>query len=264
MPALAKVFVCLCTLLWLASACGEGAKLHNHLPEPDANDPELDTPPPDATDLHQDAELLDIETRDALDATDDGDAVDLADAETLDTVPDTDPLDASDLTDVDPDPCPGECRVQTLTATFGAVTEPFERAIFGLTAPTQAEQPWELYVEAMHGGFSGCPRSSSPLPDRILILSGITLPTDLTPQTKSDGVAAVLLDSLGTLAPAMQFTHASAVVVTPVAWAVCTECFGQPAPSDPEAFIAFSVEATFPTGRIAGHLYGRHCDIMNE
>jgi hypothetical protein len=58
-----------------------------------------------------------------------------------------------------PATCDATCAKQTLTAVFGTVTEGFERAIYGID--TTGAQP-TLYIEALSGGFSGCPKQDSP------------------------------------------------------------------------------------------------------
>jgi hypothetical protein len=182
---------------------------------------------------------------------------DLARAEaTLDHSPELKPLDA--LTDSAG--CSGSCAQQSLVATFGAAVEPFERSVYGLDQDAKGKAG--IYLEAMHGGFSGCPEQSSPTPDRTLILSGLPLPTVGATVSKSDGLVVTLLDYKGTLLQGEPLSKATASKVTFTAAEVCVSCVGQTPPSHPAGFVALELEATFDEGTVKGHLYARHCDSL--
>lgn len=163
-----------------------------------------------------------------------------------------------------PDTCEGDCAVQTLEADFNGTTRPFERAVYGLSAPSQTGSgEWEIYIEALHGGFMGCPNEASPTPERTLILSGLVIPTGDRELSEADGLRATLLDFEGALEPDEPFVRATAVTITPAALDVCTECVGQAPPSDEDGFVAFDLSATFPDGTISGRVYAVHCDSMD-
>lgn len=137
---------------------------------------------------------------------------------------------------------------QSLSAKFG-VTEPFERSAFGLTSPGKSlSKTWELHVEAVHGGGPGCPTMTSATPDRSLVIAN--LPKDFTTtRTFADGVRATLLDFKGTLTKE-PILRATAVTATPG--------------SVSDTAVSFELDATFPGGTIAGHVYATHCDSMDD
>ena len=160
-----------------------------------------------------------------------------------------------------PKSCSGTCATQTLTVTFGSTTVPIERAVYGVDKDAQG-QPG-VYIEALHGGFTGCPQQSSPTTDRTLIISGLPLPLDTTAITKTDGLVVSLLDYKGDLLPTKPVTKATAASVTFVAADVCPGCVGKPAPSHPGGFVALDLSATFPEGTVSGRLYAVHCDSLD-
>jgi hypothetical protein len=143
-----------------------------------------------------------------------------------------------------PATCEGACAMQSLQVRFGSTTLPIERAVYGLGAGNV------LHLEALHGGFAGCPEMSSPTPARTLVLAGLRWPADATPRTAADGLAATLLDYEGTLLPGAPLSRASALTVTPVA-------------ASPGAFIALELAATFPEGTVSGHVYAVHCASLD-
>jgi len=160
-----------------------------------------------------------------------------------------------------PKTCSGACAKQTLTVTFGSVTVPIERAVYGVDKDAQGKPG--VYIEALHGGFTGCPQQSSPTTDRTLILSGLPLPVDSTPITQTDGLVVSLFDYKGDLLPSKPLTKATAASVTFVAGDVCPTCVGQPAPSHPGGFVALDLSATFAEGTVSGRLYAVHCDSLD-
>lgn len=169
-----------------------------------------------------------------------------------------------DMTKADTSPvdmttsCDEACQEQTLAASFGGEPFPFERAVFGLTPPDQAESgTWELYIEALSGGFEGCPKEDSPTPKRSLILSGLTLPNSDTPQQTSGTLFDYEGDLLSGDAP---FLRASSVTLTPRAWDICTDCYNTPSPS---GFLSLDVDATFEGGTVSGTLYATPCTSLD-
>lgn len=160
-----------------------------------------------------------------------------------------------------PKSCSGSCAKQTLTVTFGSTTVPIERAVYGVDKDAQGKPG--IYIEALHGGFTGCPQQSSPTTDRTLIISGLPLPLDTTAITKTDGLVVSLLDYKGDLLPSKPVTKATAASVTFVAADVCPGCVGKPAPSHPGGFVALDLSATFPEGTVSGRLYAVHCDSLD-
>lgn len=166
-----------------------------------------------------------------------------------------------------PSSCEGACAMQDLTATYGATTEPFERAVYGLSAPeTTASGEWEIYIEALDGGFDGCPQQDSPTPARTMIITNLTIPMEAGMMlTKAEhGISTTLLDFDGSLFTEEQvFERADSVELVPQAGNLCVECVGMAMPSHMEGFIAFDLSATFPSGTASGHIYAVHCDSLD-
>jgi hypothetical protein len=156
--------------------------------------------------------------------------------------------------------CGGICAQQNLKASFGSATVPFERAIYGLEKNAQGK--WSIYIEALHGGFSGCPQQNSPSPDRTLIITGIPLPTGPTTLTHTQGLSVTLLDFEGSLI-SLPVAKATSIQVSVVAANVCTACVGQAPPADIDGFVALDLQATFAEGTVSGHLYAEHCDSLD-
>lgn len=160
-----------------------------------------------------------------------------------------------------PTSCEGACRDVGATIDIGGQQGGFQRAFYGLTAPTVSSSgEWRLHIEVLSGGEDACPSESSPAPDWNLILGSVPLPVDTAGLT---GLGGSFLDFDGRFLGAVPVSSAQAVTVTPVAANVCTECVGQGAPSHPAGFVAFVVEATFESGTISGHVFATHCDSLD-
>jgi hypothetical protein len=159
-----------------------------------------------------------------------------------------------------PDRCGSPCAEQTLSATFGGTSEPFERAVYGVETGADAG----LYLEALHGGFSGCPSDSSPTPQRTLVVSGLTLPVDNRPINSAQGLAVTLLDFAGTLLPSRPVAGATSATAVFRAARLCADCVGQPAPADPDGFVALDLEASFDGGTVTGRIFATHCDSLDR
>lgn len=217
-------------------------------------------------------------------------SMDMPDADTLsdqDTVPadqgvDADmgePLDLAeepDLSDMngagDMRPtCERECATHALTIEFGANTRSLGRAMYGLSSPEQSVngEEWEIYVESLEGGYSGCTQELSPSPDYTFILSGLPILMGGEVLSKeTDQINAILFDYEGDLVPDPPFrTVATEVRVTARTTSVCTDCVGMMAGdmdnSDPNGFVSLEVEAIFPEGSVKGMLYAEHCDSLD-
>ncbi|MDQ3368598.1 MAG: hypothetical protein M3680_24480 [Myxococcota bacterium] len=149
--------------------------------------------------------------------------------------------------------CTGACTMTQLTATFGSVTRTLDRAVYGIT-----QQPLSIRVEAHRGGMAGCPTASSPTPDYTLILARVPAPpaTGTTPGNLLGFKGDLLNGALG--------AAATMVTSTVVASEICPTCFGMPAPSDPDGFIALDLALTFNGGTVTGHLYATHCDSLDS
>ena len=154
-----------------------------------------------------------------------------------------------------PATCEGACRTLTLTARFGTVTAPFERAFYGLTRSATGTT---VYLEATSGGDDACPSATSPVPDHLFRLDGFPVPAT----TMTIGADGGLADFLGDLLPSRPTALAASTTVTPVATDICVGCAGVPA----DGFIALDVQSTFAgdaPGVIAGHVFATHCDSLD-
>lgn len=145
--------------------------------------------------------------------------------------------------------CEGACKTTAATAKFRA-TRPFERAQFGVEGDGGAPR---YYVEAHAGGDPACPTNTAPSPDFTLILSGIPKAAAGTVITEAAGVTASLVDIKGELLATPKPEKATSVSVT----------LGAQDPAASPQWIAFDVEAKFPTGTVSGHFYGTRCTIFD-
>lgn len=154
--------------------------------------------------------------------------------------------DASDGS-TDAEPCTGPCATVDLTATFGAVTETFDRVQFGFTNSGGARA---LYLEAHGGGSPDCPSMTSPSPDRTVVMNGLPL---LAEEPFTD-FTANLLDFEGTLSALPISASTSATYIT-----LATSL----TPLD-GAFVAFELTATYEGGSIRGHGYATYCESLSD
>ena len=166
--------------------------------------------------------------------------------------------------------CDEACALQRLEIALNGQTRALSRAVYGLTAPSSSSQGggWEIYLEAYEGGDQGCPSDESATPRYTMIVSGLPIPQDLEPINKlsEPSLNAVLFDFDGDLIEGTSlWTRATNVTVSARALSVCTECVGQPAPSDQEGFVALTLTAQLEGGGlIEGELYASHCDSLDE
>lgn len=158
--------------------------------------------------------------------------------------------------------CDDACRGFTLAASFAGRTRAFDRVQFGLTAPAKSRGGgWELYLEAHRGGDAACPTASSASPAMTLVLSGLELPTDATPRTEADGLAATLFDFSGDLGLA-PLVRATRVRVVPRA--LQAGLAGADAGVAGERVFAFDLEATFAGGTVAGAAFALPCATFDD
>ena len=170
--------------------------------------------------------------------------------------------DSAPKNDSAPTSCTGTCTTQTVKVVFGSVTEPIEHSAYGVDKDAQGKSG--IYIEAWHGGFTGCPTQQSPTTERTLIISGLPLPSPGKIFTKAQGLVVSLFDFKGTLLKGQPLSKATDAKVTFVAASVCPSCVGNPAPADPKGFVALDITATFAEGTISGHVYATHCDTFDR
>jgi hypothetical protein len=155
--------------------------------------------------------------------------------------------------------CTGDCTLD-LTMDFGAVGK-LDEAYYGLIAPSQSYSgDWEIAFRAQRSDVDGCP-SAEQLPLQILSLSNLPATQPTSTLTKGDLEVAGFYDSIGEFStnPALEATE---VTITPKDWSVCTTCGS--VDNDPNGYVAFDLEMTFPTGTISGSVYATHCASMNQ
>jgi len=258
---MATSLVLLLALTTLVSGCDDGEATAE-----DTFGSETDTRNLDG--LTSDAPSSDLS--DTLDVPSDGRSDDADTAIGLDQrdAPDTSMgiVDTRDAVEADATACAGACRVVTLEATFDGDVFPFDRAFYGLTAPSQSTSgEWEVHLEAHAGGSSECPTEASPTPDRTVVLSGLTVVDVEAPSSGplDSGLSASLLDFEGSVLGGEPVASATFVEVTAQSGDVCTGCVGQPAPSDPDGFVALDLHAELDAGTISGHVFAAHCDSMD-
>lgn len=146
--------------------------------------------------------------------------------------------------------CDGACKTTSLTVTIGAKSGPLDRAQFGFNT-TDGAVP-TVQVEAHFGGDPACPSQTSPTPDRTVVFANVPLAKGLA--TEASGLKATLLDFKGDLTTE-PLVRATAVKLTVVDFASAPKA---------SSYVAFDVEATFPTGSVKGHAYATHCDSMDD
>lgn len=172
---------------------------------------------------------------------------------------------ASDTPEGLPSTCKGPCSQQNLSVDIGGSTGTLGRAVYGLTAPHFTESgDWEVYIEAIEGGFDGCPAQDSPTPDWTLILSG--LPTSLDEVTLTgadDGLSATFLDYDGRFLGQEPFSRATKISAAPTAANLDTELVATGS-VDEDGVIALEVDVRFDGGSVAGHLVAHHCASMDQ
>lgn len=134
-------------------------------------------------------------------------------------------------------------QTTALQMTLGSRSAGFDRAQHGLDGETT------LYIEAHFGGDPACPDSSSPTPDRTLIVANLPRVPDGGTLTSADGVRVTLLDFSGALttAPLLRATtvRASPVEVKPGDW------------------VSWSLEASFDGGSLNGVFVAPYCASLD-
>lgn len=148
--------------------------------------------------------------------------------------------------------CEAACKTTDAKAAFLS-TQPFDRAQFGVET-TDGGSP-QYYVEAFGGGDPQCPGPSTPDPKRVFIVTKVPRGSSKQVFTKAaDGITGALVDLEGNLLATPKPESATAMTLTLVAV--------DPAASS--SWIAFDVDATFPTGTIKGHFYATRCAIFDQ
>lgn len=145
--------------------------------------------------------------------------------------------------------CDEACRKTALSATFGGSSRPLDRAQFGLD---EVDAGPSFHVEAHQGGIPECPTENSPSPDRTIVFVGVPRGGAGSVATTADGVRATYLDFKGDHITE-PLVRATAVTVTVVARDA----------SEPPAWVAFDVSATFENGSVRGHVYATFCQSLS-
>ncbi len=162
----------------------------------------------------------------------------------------TDTRDGASSIDAAPPPaCEGACKTTDAKAAF-MTTQPFDRAQFGLEGEAGAPR---YYVEAYAGGDPACPTKDSVSPERTFIVSNLPRGSAGQAFTKADGVTGALLDFKGNLLSSPKPESATSITVT----------LGPADAAADAQWVAFDVDATFPSGTIKGHFYATRCTTLD-
>lgn len=77
-----------------------------------------------------------------------------------------------------------------------------------------------------------------------------------------------LLDLAGEILGDQLFANATSLSMTVSASSLCQDCAGMPAPSDPDGFVAFELDAEWsdldPPLTASGYVHATHCDSLDE
>ncbi len=152
-----------------------------------------------------------------------------------------------------PTTCDGACKATAVTAKFGAKTGKITRAYVGYTAPANGA-PVALYVDFDTQADKGCPTDTNSAGGLKKFTIDLPLPL-ASSYTKANPDATFGFfdtDSADPWLTAKPIEAASAFTVTPTA-----------AKLTADGFIALDIDATFPSGTVAGHLYAPHCAIFD-
>ena len=157
--------------------------------------------------------------------------------------------------------CDGECAQVDMLASF-SVERPFQRSFFGLTAPSRSSSgEWEIYFEVNAGDDEDCPTQDSPVPDFLLSVSGLTLPTETS--THQDG-SATIVDFGGEILADAVFEEAASMSLTWVAADPCQGCTEGTEPNRDTRFLAYDLVVNFVGGTVEGHGYATHCESLDQ
>jgi hypothetical protein len=145
--------------------------------------------------------------------------------------------------------CEAACKTTDGKAAFLS-TQPFDRAQFGIESADGGAS--QYYVEAFGGGDPQCPGQNTPDPKRVFIITKVPRGSSKQVFTKAaDGITGALVDIEGTLLATPKPESATSMTLTVGA-------------VDPASqWIAFDVDATFPSGTIKGHFYATRCAIFD-
>lgn len=152
-----------------------------------------------------------------------------------------------------PTTCDGACKTTAVTAKFGAKTGKITRAYVGYTAPTNGA-PVALYVDFDTQTDKGCPTDTNSAGGLKKFTIDLPLPL-ASSYTKANPDATFGFfdtDSADPWLTTKPIEGATAFTVTPTA-----------AKLTADGFIALDLDATFPSGTVAGHLYAPHCAIFD-
>ncbi len=144
--------------------------------------------------------------------------------------------------------CDTTCKTLTVSANFNGNALAFDRGQFG----TQTVDGGTGYhVEVHAGGDPACPTQNSPTPERSFVVTSIPHLAAGQSATEADGVRAAYLDFAGDgSAPLVKSTQIK-VTVTAI------DSAAKP------TWIAFDVDAKFPTGSVTGHVYATYCESLS-
>jgi hypothetical protein len=130
---------------------------------------------------------------------------------------------------------------------MGGVMRTLDRAQFGNDTEDGGSR---VRIEAHAGGDPGCPTTSSPTPDRTLIVANVPRAAAGASFTMSDGVRVSYFDFAGDQIPNVPIARASKATVT-IAYADADR-------------VEIDVDATFPEGTVKGHATAALCASLSS
>ena len=270
-----KMRVVLVVALCVVCGCRETApreQLQDDLGHDAARDLEVEEAdmPPDGRDAdHLDGAQVEDLPADLLQDMEEDSAADSASDDAADSAADSALDGALDegFEEVDGlDVCEGSCRVTALTLQQGPLERPLTRAVYGLSSPESSlNGGWELYIEGLEGGGSGCPTQGSPTPKYTMVLGGVGVFLDRQELTQDDGISLIVFDYQGDIVPDPPFrVRADTVRVRPLARSACEECGEEAAGEVSEGYVALEVEAQWSGGGVSGGVYATRCASLDE
>lgn len=147
-----------------------------------------------------------------------------------------------------PAPVPTPSPTTSTELVFRNVARTLARAQFGIDHGPDGDT---FHIETHEGGDPKCPDSTTPSPNRTMIVKGVKQVAAGTKLTEADGVSASFLDFTGDQINDLPFVKATAITVTVVAIT--------------DASIELEVEATFGTeGTAKGRIAAAFCQSLSE
>lgn len=134
-----------------------------------------------------------------------------------------------------------------LDATMGGVKRALDRAQFGDDTEDGGSR---VRIEAHAGGDPACPTSTSPTPDRTLVVANVPRAAAGASFTMNDGVRVSYFDFAGDQIPNVPIARATKVTVRIV--------------HAEASLVEVDIDATFPEGTVKGHAAAALCASLSS